>query len=95
MSFLSLIGIHDPPRPGVARAVADLQQSHVAVVMITGDALVTASTIGTQARKHILHTYFTHTLHVLCMYCTCTAHGRDGRETGREILEYRCDVLLS
>ena len=47
-SIDKLIGIHDPPRPGVARAVADLQQSHVAVVMITGDALVTASTIGAQ-----------------------------------------------
>ena len=91
MSLLSLIGIHDPPRPGVARAVADLQQSHVAVVMITGDALVTASTIGTQVRKHILHTYFACTAHVLHMYCTRERRERDGRET----LEYRCDVLLS
>ena len=48
LNFDGFVAIHIPPRPRVAAAVAELQQSHVAVVMITGDARATAARIGAQ-----------------------------------------------
>ncbi|XP_066570048.1 calcium-transporting ATPase type 2C member 2 isoform X2 [Amia ocellicauda] len=46
LSFLGLIAIIDPPREGVRKAINILQQSGVAVKMVTGDALETAVAIG-------------------------------------------------
>lgn len=46
LSFLGLVGIIDPPRPGVKDAVATLISSGVAVKMITGDSQETAVAIG-------------------------------------------------
>ncbi|XP_018115260.1 ATPase, Ca++ transporting, type 2C, member 2 S homeolog isoform X2 [Xenopus laevis] len=46
LTFLGLVGIIDPPRPGVSEAVQILLESGVSVKMITGDALETAQAIG-------------------------------------------------
>lgn len=46
MTFCGLQGMHDPPRDGVENALAQLQQSGVQVVMITGDASTTARAIA-------------------------------------------------
>ncbi|XP_038662245.1 calcium-transporting ATPase type 2C member 2-like isoform X1 [Scyliorhinus canicula] len=46
LTFLGLIGIIDPPRNEVRRAVQLLQNSGVAVKMITGDSKETALSIG-------------------------------------------------
>lgn len=46
LCFLGLVGILDPPRPGVDSAIQTLRNSGVRVTMITGDALETAYTIG-------------------------------------------------
>uniref|UniRef100_A0A663DZE1 Calcium-transporting ATPase n=1 Tax=Aquila chrysaetos chrysaetos TaxID=223781 RepID=A0A663DZE1_AQUCH len=48
LTFLGLVGIIDPPRPGVREAVQVLSESGVSVKMITGDALETAVAIGRQ-----------------------------------------------
>lgn len=48
LTFAGLIGILDPPRKGVAKAVQDLQEGGVTVVMITGDSKETALAIGKQ-----------------------------------------------
>ncbi len=45
-SFLGLIGIADPIRPGVAKAVSECRSAGVRVVMITGDHPVTAGSIA-------------------------------------------------
>ena len=46
LSFLGIIGLMDPPRPGVREAVHTLLNSGVQVKMLTGDARETAVTIG-------------------------------------------------
>lgn len=46
LTFLGLVGIIDPPRPGVKEAVVTLIGSGVAVKMITGDSQETAVSIG-------------------------------------------------
>ncbi|XP_067854215.1 calcium-transporting ATPase type 2C member 2-like [Heptranchias perlo] len=46
LTFLGLIGIIDPPRTEVKEAVHMLQNSGVAVKMITGDSMETAISIG-------------------------------------------------
>ncbi|NWW75204.1 AT2C2 ATPase, partial [Climacteris rufus] len=46
LTFLGLVGIIDPPRPGVREAVQVLLESGVSVKMVTGDALETAVAIG-------------------------------------------------
>ncbi|WFD32661.1 P-type Ca(2+) transporter [Malassezia sp. CBS 17886] len=45
-TFCGLAAMHDPPRPGVAAAVATLQRGGVHVAMITGDAAPTAVAIA-------------------------------------------------
>ena len=46
MVFYGMLGIIDPPRPGVQEAVLMLRRSGIAVKMITGDAEETAVAIG-------------------------------------------------
>ncbi|THH09076.1 hypothetical protein EW145_g2268 [Phellinidium pouzarii] len=51
--FVGFQCMRDPPRPGVADAVAALQAGGVHVVMITGDAEHTALAIGRQLGLHV------------------------------------------
>ncbi|XP_075253870.1 calcium-transporting ATPase type 2C member 1-like [Convolutriloba macropyga] len=46
LTLLGLVGIHDPPRPGVKQAIDTLKQSGVKVKMLTGDAEETARSIA-------------------------------------------------
>jgi len=48
MVLLSIVGIQDPLRQGVAEAVATCQKAGVVVRMVTGDNLVTARAIATE-----------------------------------------------
>ncbi|KAH8863396.1 Calcium-transporting ATPase type 2C member 1 [Schistosoma japonicum] len=48
MIFYGLVGLIDPPRPGVDACIRILCESGVRVVMITGDAKETACTIGSR-----------------------------------------------
>lgn len=41
-----MVGIMDPPRPGVAESIEIVQSAGVKVKMVTGDALETACSIG-------------------------------------------------
>jgi Ca2+-transporting ATPase len=46
LSLLGIVGILDPPRPEVSRAIALAQAAGIRVLMITGDAAATALTIA-------------------------------------------------
>ncbi len=46
LTFLGLEGMEDPPRPGVAEALADCRRAGITVVMITGDHPATAASIA-------------------------------------------------
>ncbi|KHO00030.1 calcium-transporting ATPase type 2C member 1 [Metarhizium album ARSEF 1941] len=46
--FAGLVGMSDPPRPGVSRSLKRLMRGGVKVIMITGDAETTALAIGKQ-----------------------------------------------
>ena len=46
LTFLGVMGILDPPRPGVEQSVHTLLRSGVQVKMVTGDSQHTALTIG-------------------------------------------------
>jgi Ca2+-transporting ATPase len=46
LTFLGLIGMMDPPRPGVREAVRECAEAHVRVVMITGDHKLTAIAVA-------------------------------------------------
>jgi Ca2+-transporting ATPase len=46
--FLGLVGLADPVRPGVAKAVQECYSAGIQVVMITGDYAGTAANIGRQ-----------------------------------------------
>ncbi|KAJ6446034.1 Leo1-like protein [Purpureocillium lavendulum] len=48
LTFAGLVGMSDPPRPGVARSIRRLMRGGVKVIMITGDAETTALAIGRQ-----------------------------------------------
>lgn len=48
-TFLGLLGLADPLRPGVAKAVAACKAAGIRVAMITGDHPVTARAIASQA----------------------------------------------
>ncbi|MGE0822084.1 MAG: cation-translocating P-type ATPase [Candidatus Binatia bacterium] len=48
LRLLGLVGLLDPPRPDVDQAIAACQQAGIRVVMVTGDQLETARTIGKQ-----------------------------------------------
>ncbi|WP_051266436.1 cation-translocating P-type ATPase [Gulosibacter molinativorax] len=46
LTFTGLQGMMDPPRPGVAQAIADCKSAGIHVMMITGDHPATAESIG-------------------------------------------------
>ncbi|KAL2023478.1 hypothetical protein VTK56DRAFT_2474 [Thermocarpiscus australiensis] len=48
LAFAGLVGMSDPPRPGVGRSIRKLMRGRVKVIMITGDAETTALAIGKQ-----------------------------------------------
>ncbi|RVX21885.1 putative calcium-transporting ATPase 13, plasma membrane-type [Vitis vinifera] len=48
LAFVGLVGIKDPCRPGVRKAVEDCQHAGVNVKMITGDNVFTARAIATE-----------------------------------------------
>ncbi len=48
LTFVGLVGMIDPPRPEVIRAVKVAQKAGLRTVMITGDNVITASAIATQ-----------------------------------------------
>lgn len=48
MTFLGLVGIMDPLRPGVSEAVSACQKAGVIVRMVTGDNVITARAIATE-----------------------------------------------
>lgn len=48
MTFLGVVGIQDPLRPGVTEAVHQCQVAGVFVRMVTGDNLITAKAIATE-----------------------------------------------
>ncbi len=48
LTFAGLMGMSDPPRPGVGRSIRKLMRGGVKIIMITGDAETTALAIGRQ-----------------------------------------------
>ncbi|XVE81696.1 hypothetical protein DITRI_Ditri15bG0086300 [Diplodiscus trichospermus] len=48
LTLLALVGIKDPRRPGVKKAVEDCQYAGVNIKMITGDTVFTAKAIATE-----------------------------------------------
>ena len=52
LTYVGIVGIIDPERPQVEKAVSQLQTGGVIVKMITGDAEKTAKAIGELATIH-------------------------------------------
>ncbi|GBG69946.1 hypothetical protein CBR_g4773 [Chara braunii] len=48
LTFLGVLGLQDPPRPGVAKAVETCEKAGIAVRMVTGDNLGTARAVAKQ-----------------------------------------------
>ncbi len=48
LTFLGLIGLYDPPRPGVREAIAQCHAAGIKVTMVTGDYGLTAEAIACQ-----------------------------------------------
>ncbi|OAA73224.1 calcium-transporting ATPase type 2C member 1 [Cordyceps fumosorosea ARSEF 2679] len=53
LTFAGLVGMSDPPRPGVGKSIRRLMRGGVRVIMITGDAETTALAIGRQLGMNI------------------------------------------
>lgn len=53
LTFAGLVGMRDPPRPGVEKSIRRLMRGGVKVIMITGDAPATALAIGHQLQMNI------------------------------------------
>ncbi|XWS53914.1 hypothetical protein CRYUN_Cryun10bG0041400 [Craigia yunnanensis] len=51
LTLLGLVGIKDPCRPGVKKAVEDCQYAGVNIKMITGDNVFTARALATDKTK--------------------------------------------
>lgn len=47
-SFIGLVGLRDPPKPGVREAIKECNVAGVQVVMVTGDHPLTAEAIARQ-----------------------------------------------
>ena len=58
LTFLGVMGILDPPRPGVEQSVHTLLRSGVQVKMVTGDSQHTALTIGKIKSQSIIFRWF-------------------------------------
>jgi Ca2+-transporting ATPase len=50
LRFLGLVGLFDPPRTGVTRALEECRNAGIRVVMVTGDQAATAAAIGRQTK---------------------------------------------
>lgn len=50
LTFLGLVGLHDPPRPEVTAAVSQAHTAGITIVMITGDYGLTAEAIARKIR---------------------------------------------
>ncbi|KAI1407075.1 calcium-transporting ATPase type 2C member 1 [Hypoxylon sp. FL1857] len=53
LTFAGLVGMSDPPRPGVSRSIRKLMRGGVKVLMITGDSPTTALAIGKELGMQI------------------------------------------
>lgn len=53
LTFAGLVGMSDPPRPGVAHSIRRLMRGGVKIIMITGDSPTTAYAIGKQLGMQI------------------------------------------
>ncbi|KAI0842932.1 calcium-transporting ATPase type 2C member 1 [Hypoxylon sp. FL0890] len=53
LTFAGLVGMSDPPRPGVSRSIRKLMRGGVKVIMITGDSPATALAIGKELGMQI------------------------------------------
>jgi Ca2+-transporting ATPase len=53
LTFAGLVGMSDPPRPGVTRSIRRLMRGGVKVVMITGDSEPTAVAIAKKLGIHV------------------------------------------
>ncbi|KAI5927686.1 calcium-transporting P-type ATPase [Camillea tinctor] len=53
LTFAGLVGMSDPPRPGVSRSIRKLLRGGVKVIMITGDSPTTALAIGNELGMQI------------------------------------------
>ncbi|KAI1774144.1 calcium-transporting ATPase type 2C member 1 [Hypoxylon cercidicola] len=53
LTFAGLVGMSDPPRPGVSRSIRKLMRGGVKVIMITGDSATTALAIGRELGMYI------------------------------------------
>lgn len=53
LTFAGLVGMSDPPRPGVAKSIARLMRGGVKVIMITGDAEATALAIAKKIGMYV------------------------------------------
>ncbi len=53
LTFAGLVGMSDPPRPGVGKSIRRLMRGGVRVIMITGDAETTALAIGKQLGMNV------------------------------------------
>ena len=51
MTFVGLIGMIDPPRPGVKEAINTCRKAGIKTVMITGDHIATAKSIAKELNK--------------------------------------------
>jgi magnesium-transporting ATPase (P-type) len=48
LCFVGLVGMEDPPRPGVKEAIAICKKAGIKVIMVTGDQTLTAASIAEQ-----------------------------------------------
>lgn len=51
-NFIGLVGLRDPPKPGVKEAIAECNSAGIQVVMVTGDHPLTAEAIARQVTNN-------------------------------------------